>query len=629
MDLNEELRVEKDASSTRWILPARQLEELRVWGWAVFGVGAVAALFMIAWIAGPLSIGIGLIQQGQNFGWAAVGFSALGFGGLFFGMRALVLGYKILKQQSRCELIIKRNRLYSVEKLGWFDWSRKIRLDSIDELSIDNGDGLRKSKRHRGNSLPVVGEIVGLAAKCGDKPFLLMLGYPEELTREVAKQISEEIGKSVSFQIKQKARDSEAAFSSPAADKSASRIPSLRLVDQTVPVTEHLDEEYEPTQPADSNIVVHEQNDGTVAYEVPKAGIGKGSHGIFLFSIIWLAMCSVFVAVVLFSEGEAGEGAPWPVLAMLALFMGVGIALLLYGINLGTRSVMIGALPNGLFIERKSLFGTKWLEFDRDEIENISVGHSGMSVNDDPIDELKIELRTGKSTGLLRQLDDDELEWLAFSLSSSIGIEPEMLGEVSWQSVVRNMDENELRYPESSRIVLKENPVGLEIHVPSQYRSKGLGATIMGSIFAAIGVGLLGWGPDLAVKLFGLLFGAVGAAVASISIFWGTRKFEIRVDQRQLEIDRRWLLGSKTFRWQRSEIESIVLNSTGTMVNSEELYQLRVAATKASGNSGTTKKTLKLMTYRSTQEIGITAAILNRELGLDTEVATEEANAQG
>ena len=92
-----------------------------------------------------------------------------------------------------------------------------------------------------------------------------------------------------------------------------------------------------------------------------------------------------------------------------------------------------------------------------------------------------------------------------------------------------------------------------------------------------------------------------------------------------MEIDRRWLLGSKTFRWQRSEIESIELNLSGTKVNEEELFQLCIKATGTSGESGTIKKSFKLMTYRSTQEIGITAAILNRELGLDS----EDANNQG
>lgn len=627
MDHEKELQFEKDASSAKWILPVRQIEDIDMLAWIAIGIGAFGTLFMIGWIAGPLTMGIGLIQQGQNFGWASIGFAALGFGGLLYGLRVLVLGYKMLTQRSRCELIIKRNRLYSVEKLAWFDWSRKVRLDSIDELTIDKGNGLLKGDKNTG-SLPLPADIVGLAAKCGGKPrpFLLLLGYPEELTREVASQLSEEIGKSVSFQIKKKARDSEAAFLTRAPEKSSHRGPNLQSFDQPVPVTEHLEEEFHPTQPADSNIVVHEDDDGTLAYEVPRAGIGKGSHGIFLFSLLWLAMCSLFFAVALFSEGEGGEGVPWVVLGTLTFFMGVGIGLLLYAINLGTRSVMIGALPNGLFIETKSLFGTKWLEFDRDEIVNIWVAASGMSVNDEPIDELKIVHKTGESTGLLRQLDDDELEWLAYSLSSSMGLKPVRSGEVSWQAVVRNMDPNELQFPESSRITLKEKPIGLEIHVPSQYLAKGfLVMTLVASIFMAVGGGMFILGSEFPVKIFGFLFGAVGSIISFVSIFWGTRKFEIRVDTQQMEIDRRWLLGSKTFRWQRSEIESIELNLSGTKVNEEELFQLCIKATGTSGESGTIKKSFKLMTYRSTQEIGITAAILNRELGLDS----EDANNQG
>jgi len=586
MQFNE-LQIEKDEKSTRWILPNRELGDFVKYGWVCSAFGLIAILFMTAWIATPLSWGVDLIRQKMMFGWFFILFAAPGLGGLFYGIRFLILGIKIKNNRSRLELAIRNNKLVSTEKLGWLDWSRKVHLNLITELKVDNGKNL--VKRHEPtDGWQIFGETVRLTAKCGDNHFLAMIGYSEELTLEVANQLSAAIGKSVSSRIKTRTRDDETSFTLPAADNLLMLTAENMPADPSVPVTIATDGNDPPTKPITCSIVVHEKTDGTTAYEVPKVGVVKGSHGIFAFSIVWLVFCSIFFACLLFTAFKGGkdlDGGSLSVFGLvIAAFTSIGVVALLYSIDLGTRTVLIGVTPNGLSIKRKSIFGTKWLKFDRDEVVSFDVGPSGQAVNEKPINELKILHPTGKQTGLLRHLCDDELDWLAYYLSLNVGIKPIELGNISWQAMVRNLDINDLRFPASSRITMNENPRGLEINIPSQYISKGfLFMTFVGFVFAAVGVSMFIWTPPIPAKVFGCLFFALGLVIASITIFWGTRSFKIRVESKRLEIDRTWLLGIASFAWERSEIESIDMAFSGTTVNSERLYRLIVRC--ASGNS--------------------------------------------
>ena len=45
-----------------------------------------------------------------------------------------------------------------------------------------------------------------------------------------------------------------------------------------------------------------------------------------------------------------------------------------------------------------------------------------MSVNDQPVRELQIQPKQGKTVGLLAQLNDEELEWVAYELRQQTGL---------------------------------------------------------------------------------------------------------------------------------------------------------------------------------------------------------------
>ena len=70
-----------------------------------------------------------------------------------------------------------------------------------------------------------------------------------------------------------------------------------------------------------------------------------------------------------------------------------------------------------LLVSRAGLFGVRQREWRTDEIDRIVCGPSGVEVNDVPVMQLQIHRKTGRKYGLLSQLNDEELHWIASVLS--------------------------------------------------------------------------------------------------------------------------------------------------------------------------------------------------------------------
>ncbi len=178
-------------------------------------------------------------------------------------------------------------------------------------------------------------------------------------------------------------------------------------------------------QPADSKIAIHDQGNSK-AYRVSPMGIRKGSKGLLGFSIAWnlftLVFTIVFISICL--AGDLFQG--WNLVGSLlfalfaCLFWLVGIGSLVSAINAGRRTAMLGIADGQLFVERKSIFGTKWLELPIGKIKKIGVGPSGTEINNVPVLELQIRDSAGHKHGLLSQLANDDLFWLAQELSKSL-----------------------------------------------------------------------------------------------------------------------------------------------------------------------------------------------------------------
>jgi hypothetical protein len=75
-----------------------------------------------------------------------------------------------------------------------------------------------------------------------------------------------------------------------------------------------------------------------------------------------------------------------------------------------------------LRIETKNLFGTKQLEWRRDEIAAIRADTSGMEVNNRPVIELQIHPLSGKKVGLLAGRKEEELRWMATRVGRALNV---------------------------------------------------------------------------------------------------------------------------------------------------------------------------------------------------------------
>jgi hypothetical protein len=177
-------------------------------------------------------------------------------------------------------------------------------------------------------------------------------------------------------------------------------------------------------QPENSPITIERFLDG-LTITVPPAGLWKGTHGLFLFAILWNGFMGVFTPLLLvgiFTGKGVEKGAVLIAPAVLSIFWLVGIGILLGALNMGKRRAAIAVTGGALMVIQTGLFGTKQRQWVAMEIRRICAGHSGMEVNDRPILELQIYGQGAAKFGLLAGRTDEELNWIASELRVALGV---------------------------------------------------------------------------------------------------------------------------------------------------------------------------------------------------------------
>jgi hypothetical protein len=180
--------------------------------------------------------------------------------------------------------------------------------------------------------------------------------------------------------------------------------------------------------PAGSNILCETFPDG-VTVQIPPAGVWKGSKGLFVFAILWLAivgpisLCLIgglFGAIGVQAK-KPDANALWIVPLMMSIFWAVGIGMLLAAINMGKRKAALAVTGGSLMVIQTGLFGSKKRQWEPGEVEAVCTGPSGLEVNDEPVMELHIHDGGGKF-GLLCGRTDAELEFIARTLRQALGV---------------------------------------------------------------------------------------------------------------------------------------------------------------------------------------------------------------
>ena len=403
------------SDGTGWELPRRELGEFGKFGWLMIAVCAVGFLFLLIWSAVWLMVGIGFVVDGKLWGLGIAAIGLIGVVAMFYLARLGMLGWYLVQSKTSCHVEVGSKFLFSNEPLGFFTWRRKCEIDAIKQLNIErSGTGKYSNDESK---LGFAGELMTIRATTNSKPFLVAPGYRHEILSPLLTEIGDELNRhrgGSPIEILPGVSESTLMDSPNQYDLSVSGIQQ----EQEGKVTLR-------QQPADSSIEIHDTGENK-AYRVLPMGIKKGSKGLLGFSIFWNLFMLVFtvIFIVIHKMGELPKeltalGASIVGLFFLVFWM-VGILSLVSTINAGRRTAMLGIADGQLFVERKSIFGTKWIEVPIDNVRKINVGPSGTEINNVPVLELQIHESEGCKHGLLSQLANDDLYWLAQELTAAI-----------------------------------------------------------------------------------------------------------------------------------------------------------------------------------------------------------------
>ncbi len=415
MTLTEDVREVLLPDGVRWVLPRRQLGKARHAGWVFVGFGLAVAAFMVFWMWGTTSAGIEQVREGQRFGWALIAFGAFGVIGLIVGMGMTGFGLALATNLTHSEIAITRDRLRAIERFGAMRWTRRRPIDAIEKLEIDTQLIVSKARRSGGTKAMALGELnPDLAAMRavgqGIQPLILAAGYPCAMVERMAHVLAERLENDGRAKLFDDARG------------------RVKVVEYSPDDEDKPDEQREAARlepPVGARSTLDQRDDG-LTITVPPGGFFKGTKGLGCFAVLWNLFVGAFVVVMVLSAlgvipGEDGAGPGWLVFLFMLPFVAVGVGMMLFAVNMGRRQAIIDVVGDVLLISYEGLFGTKQHEWPADAVEKIIVGPSGMQVNNQPVMELQVHRREGGKVGLLGQLDDEELEWIALILRRGLG----------------------------------------------------------------------------------------------------------------------------------------------------------------------------------------------------------------
>ncbi len=579
-------------------LPDRDLGDATVFGWVVIAFGAIITLFMMGWIGGPAAIGIGMVLQGEWFGWLIAGFGLLGLSGLFVGLKILAAGIAIVRNRFGCEIRITDSTIISREKFGWFHHDIKFDREKIDSLyprSVIEPDNDKDTVQIDwiASRLPDDLQGIGTEPRRGK---MLAACYPPEILLPLADILKSELdcNRVGLVSIVHHQNDSSVAS----------------CIEKPISIVQHAEEEVEavPVElPTDSTIEVIDQSDAKV-YRVPAQGVWKGSHGLMAFALIWNGFMTFVTIGMLAGGGQAGQDL-WVMVVMLSIFWAVGIGLVVAALYLGRQSSLVGIRDGLLFIERKTIFGTKWMDFEAGKIASIQMGASNMEVNDVPVMELKIQPVGESPVGMFSQLEEAEIRWLAKQLSNELSLEPQT--RESWRRYVD--PEGSLNLPETSLVsVERANDQQMTITIPPKNVEGHWTLLVMGIVFTfgslptAIAC-MLNFNADWIVVPIAMIGTLTGVAMWIADRLYSTRWFQLNVSKSQIKFERHGFLSARTGAISRENFRSVSMKDSGAKVNGRTYMHLVVESRLPS-------ETFTLMSGRDEREIACIAGLIHHAM---------------
>ncbi|MEM8834632.1 MAG: hypothetical protein AAGD00_02315 [Planctomycetota bacterium] len=173
-----------------------------------------------------------------------------------------------------------------------------------------------------------------------------------------------------------------------------------------------------PEAPKKATAIVTRNGD-TLSIRLPPKGFG-GSKGMVGFAVIFNGVL-LFIGFI-FSQTFFSNSTPTFAMIFAGVIFGgfllLGLGLLLSAINQSVRRGVIDVIgppgPDaGLLITQKGLFGVTSRQWLAQDLAGVVCGFSGTTINDKPVNNLRVRTIGGDETGFFTERDDNELRWIA------------------------------------------------------------------------------------------------------------------------------------------------------------------------------------------------------------------------
>jgi hypothetical protein len=176
-----------------------------------------------------------------------------------------------------------------------------------------------------------------------------------------------------------------------------------------------------------------------VTVRVPSLGMTGSLLGILLagafFDLVGMVALVIFLQKLVAKPNNFSQYGG--LLLFVAVFGGVGLALILASLNMAKRQAALAVTDGVLMALQTGLFGSRQREWQPGEVQTVRVGPSGLEINNKPVMELQIVDAHGRKFSMLAGHREEDLVWLAQTLSRSLKLPPpasdDDLDDADWE----------------------------------------------------------------------------------------------------------------------------------------------------------------------------------------------------
>ena len=616
--------VERNSESTRFTLSRRQLEWGRYIGLSLALPSLIFAALLFAPMCTQTAEAVRIFKDAPWLGAASFGIASMLSLMFLLTIGTCFVGLMILADRTRNVIVVNREGIHDYLMFGPLWRKRRVPLEACTQLSVSEcpssrfvfgGDSIRE---HPLNMRPFLGTYDHELHLSGEaRRWHVASYYPAIILDEFLPQVK------IAIENARSATKPTAAPLGPRQDSSFRRGDDHNR--ETIVARSSQDTFNLPSAEGkceNTYITDHETDSGTI-YEISRVGFFKGSKGLGLFSIVfstfWFGMSIFLLTAVInipqFSLLQLG------VTCFLGIFILAGSPPVVVALNMGFQKALIAVTDEQVTIRRKSLLRTRQISIPKKSIFQIRVGFSGASVNHRRHREIQIMSSDGVRHGLLSQLPDAELYWLADDLARRIGLHSTTENGVFATDALtgkRRIDWAGVpSLPSNSAMQVQPYRDGFRIAIPPLGLFRASPYILLDLVLVIAGCVMIAWNGflPLPVIVMGIVFIVGGLAGLVVVFYFYSEHIEITARAEELIVVKKRPWNQKSYCWKSAEVKSVdcVDSGFGRDSNPERstYFQLFVVAHDSHRARHGSPSRLKLLFSRTPADIAYVAAVIN------------------